>query len=261
MKSRQKLGTRVIFFLFIFIIILISYFIIVGLNVKPGTPPDERLVLTTPQELNLGAVLSIPQMHWKEYPEDKIEPDFIKKNQHEIIRSLEGAIIRVPIMKDSPVKEASLIKTNSKSALSAVIHEGMRAVPIPFGKISNAPPLISPGDIVDIIIPKREANSQAADPTYIGHTILQNIRVLAVDTALQKTELPEMKGVQPHTLTLEVNAAQAEDLGASLRDGQIIVSMHSIFTGADDTLIKKEDEPELKTEKKVIKVLRPENNK
>lgn len=257
MYSRHKVGTKLIFFFFIFIIVLMTYFVVIGLNVKPGTAPDEQMVLTTSEEMAVGTVLMTSHMHWTEYALDKIEPDFIRKNQQDIVRSVEGAIIRSPIMKGDPVKEVNLIKTGTKSALSAVIHEGMRAVPIPLTKISNAPPLISPGDVVDIIIPKRAPNSQVADPTYVGQTILQNIRVLAVDAALQKAELNEVKGSLPHTLTLEVDALQAEDLGAALRDGQVIISMHSIFTSMTDRIIKKEEEPEVIPEKKVIKVLRP----
>lgn len=256
MKGRSRAGVKFFFFLIFFVVVIVTYFLLVGFNIKQVTPPDDQMVLISPLDLPEGSVVSVPQMQWQAFPLEKIEPDMIKKNQHDIIRSIEGAIVRVHIMKDEPVKEVKVIKTGTKSALSAVIHQGMRAVPVPFSKISNAPPLISPGDVVDIIIPKRTPGSQAAEPTYVGQTILRNIRVLAVDTALQKNEVADVKGAA-HTLTLEVNALQAEDLGASLRDGLVVISVHSVFMGDDDHLVRKPEQIEAAVEKKrEIKVLR-----
>ena len=86
---------------------------------------------------------------------------------------------------------------------------------------------------------------------------------MAVDTALQKSEVEvNVNGAKnaTRTMTLEVSSDQAEDLGASIRDGQIIVSVQSIFTKEEDnTVTKKNQEAKVESQEptnRTIKVTR-----
>ena len=107
----------------------------------------------------------------------------------------------------------------------------MRAVSVPFNKIVNAPALILPGDVIDVVIPKKELSAGHTDDL-VGQTIIRGVRVLAVDNIIQK--MNDGKDLSsPRTITLEVTSDQAEDLAASIPEGRIVISMRSVFAGQD----------------------------
>ena len=215
--------------------------------------PETAYVLVAPENLAEGAIVSLHKMAWKEKVVDAIQPDFITKKDNTLLRQIDGGVVRSPIFKGEPITAAKIIKTHGKSAISAVIREGMRAVTVPYNKLANAPSLIAPGDIVDVIIPKK---AQSEGDTYIGQTILTSIRVLAVNSELQKMDEQESsKGNNTKTITLEVTASQAEDLAGAIRDGDVVISMQSIFATSNPSV----QPPEIKEstpETKVITILR-----
>jgi pilus assembly protein CpaB len=241
-------------------VLVSSFFLLKGRNARHPTPPDNRMIMVANDNMSEGYVLQPSKIEWQEAPQGEIAKDAITKAQKDVIHDVEGAIVKASLRRGDMIKVSDLITTGNKSALSAVIHAGMRAVPVPFNKIANAPALISPGDVVDIILPKK-MKEKGGDGSYIGQTILSGLRVLAVDKALQTSDVVnDSKGSQnaSRTVTLEVNAEQAEDLGASIRDGQIILSMQSIFTQKGDTVKKKttETKEEAPIVNKTVRVIR-----
>lgn len=236
-------------------VLLSSFFLLKGRNARQTGPSENSLVMVAKDALPEGSALDASKYEWKEASVGQITPDTVTKAQKDIIRDVDGAVVKGQIHKGDVIKISSLIKTGGKSALSTVIHQGKRAVPVPFSKIANPPALIAPGDVLDIILPKKSKDEGNADG-FVGQTILKGLRVLAVDTALQKSEVdPNVNGAKnsTRTMTLEVSAEQAEDLGASIRDGQIIVSVQSIFTKDEDNTVTK------KTEEKKVEIQEPAN--
>lgn len=191
------------------------------------TGPKTESVLIAPDNLATGAIVTVAKMAWKDWLIDNIEPDYLTKKDIALLSEIDGGVVRTPIFKGEPIRTSKIIKTHGKSAIAAIIHEGMRAFTIPYSKLANAPSLIAPGDIVDIIIPKK---TQGSGETYFGQTILTSVRVLAVNHTLQKSGGEEEKSnASAQTITLEVTAPQAEDLAGAIRDGQVVISMQSIF--------------------------------
>ncbi|MBN9343252.1 MAG: Flp pilus assembly protein CpaB [Caedibacter sp. 38-128] len=207
---------------------------------------DTVLVLTSPTELPPGTIISVEKLVWKEWPLKALNPHYITKDKTEELKSINGATVRFAILANEPIKLPNVVTLKGKSILSAIIRAGMRGVTIPFTKIANAPSFLAPGDIIDVVIPKR---SQEMGEGYFGQTIIKGVRILAVDHSLQNLE--EKKSDQPKTMTLEVTADQAEDLAASIRGGDIIISLRSAF-----------NEPAEAKASPVIKVEQPsEDNK
>lgn len=190
---------------------------------------DVVLVLATPTELVPGTVISMEKLIWKEWPIKALSPHYITKNKTSEIESLNGSIVRFSILANEPIKLPNLVMLKGKSILSAVISTGMRGVAVPFTKIANAPSFLAPGDIVDVVIPKRAKESGEG---YYGQTIIKGVKILAVDRSLQNLENKNPE--QPKTMTLEVTAEQAEDLAASIRDGDIVISLRSAFNGGTE---------------------------
>lgn len=259
--KQKKSNFKLILVLVSGAVLISSFFLLKGRNTHSSIPADSVMIMIARDKLNEGATLTVSATEWKEAGAGQITPDTITKAQKELVHDIEGAVVRIPIEKGEVIKLSQIIKTGGKSALSTIIQQGKRAVPVPFSKIANPPALISPGDVLDIILPKK-IKEQGNSGGYVGQTILKGLRVLAVDTALQKSEVEANVSGAKNTnrsVTLEVNAEQAEDLGASIRDGQIIVSMHSIFNqGEDNTVPKMKANQPVVTElpNKVIKVTR-----
>lgn len=230
-------------------VLVSSFFLLKNRNPRQTELSESSIIMTAKDRMPEGSSVDKTNIEWKEATAGQITPDTITKAQKDVIHDVEGAVVKSPIEKGGLIKLNNLIKTGGKSALSTVIKQGMRAVPVPFAKIANPPALISPGDVVDIILPKK-SKEKGSDDSYIGQTILKGLRVLAVDTALQKSEVETNVGGAKNatrTMTLEVSADQAEALGASIRDGQIILSVQSIFTKEEDNTVKKTS-AEVKTE-------------
>lgn len=192
---------------------------------------ETTMVLIAPTTFQPGEIISVDKLVWKEWPIQSVSKQYITKNHKQELKEIEGAVVRYPIFGGEPVSLNNIIKMDGKSILSAAIRPGMRAVSVPYSKLSNTPSFVSPGDVVDVVIPRR-AQSKSYAEDLIGQTIIRGVRVLAVDNILQRTsegkDLPS-----PRTMTLEVTADQAEDLAASIPEGKIVISMQSVFAGQD----------------------------
>lgn len=247
-------------------VLISSFFLLKARNARQAEIPDTSMVMIAKVELGGGSTLDETKYDWKEASSGQINDQTVTKNRKDIINDIEGAIVKDEIEQGGLIKLNNLIKVGGKSALSTVIRKGMRAVPVPFSKLENPPTLIAPGDVVDIILPRQSQDADTPDKTYIGQTILKGIRVLAVDSALQKSDVDgNITGAKNtnRTMTLEVTAEQAEDLGASIRDGRIILSVRSIFSKAGDNDMPKKTQ---KTgsganENFIIKVIRGTESK
>ena len=200
-------------------------------NIEPIKKPEKTMVLIAQTTLQPGEIISVDKLLWKEWSLQSVSKQYITKDHEHDLKEIDGAVVRYPILAGKPVGLNNIIKMNGKSILSATIRPGMRAVSVPYSKISNTPAFVSPGDVVDVVIPRR-AQSKIYDENLIGQTIIRGVRVLAVDNVLQRTS--EKKDLlSPRTMTLEVTADQAEDLAASIPEGQIVISMQSMFRGQD----------------------------
>lgn len=203
-------------------------------NIEHIKKPEKTMILIAPTTLQPGEIISVEKLVWKEWSIQSVSKQYITKDHKQELKEIDGAVVRHPIFGGEPVSLNNIIKMDGKSILSAVIRPGMRAVSVPYSKISNTPAFVSPGDIVDVVIPRR-AQSKIYDENLIGQTIIRGVRVLAVDNVLQRTsEKKDLSSpLSPRTMTLEVTADQAEDLAASIPEGQIVISMQSMFTGQD----------------------------
>lgn len=228
MKFKRVLILSVALLLSIFGIFLVN-----AINKKKDDTQSLQttMILIAPTTLQPGDTLSLDKLVWKDWPLQSISKQYITKDQKQNVKDVEGAVVRYPIFEGEPISLNNVIKTGGKSILAAVIRPGMRAVSVPFNKIVNAPALILPGDVIDVVIPKKEQFKGHTDD-FVGQTIIRGVRVLAVDNVIQK--MNDGKDLSsPRTITLEVTSDQAEDLAASIPDGRIVMSMRSVFVGQD----------------------------
>jgi pilus assembly protein CpaB len=246
--------------LFLLITLFIGFIVFLVLLLGSGEKREEQKpqtvqVLAAAENMDIGSVIEVGKMQWMDIPLAHMKDNYIPKQNAELMQKIDKSVVKKSITKDEIIDSNTLIDTHGRSALSAVIQDGMRAVTVPYNKLANAPSLIAPGDIIDIILPKR---AEANKDDYFGETILQNIKVLAVDNSLKKTDTADSTVTSPKSISLEVSAEQAENLAASIRDGQVVVSMHSVFTKdiKPASIKKSTDLPTRPPESQVVDVFR-----
>ena len=93
--------------------------------------------------------------------------------------------------------------------MSSILPSGKRAVATQISADTSAGGFILPNDYVDVIMTRRQTDSSAARRATSTETVLRNIRVLAIDQAIQEDEEGRRVKVG-ETATLELTPEQAE---------------------------------------------------
>jgi pilus assembly protein CpaB len=183
----------------------------------PAPEPVAKLettdVLVAKSDIGIGQAVSAAEMQWQSWPTAAASSYFIRKSDKpNAIEELAGSIARAPLVTGEPMRESKLIKANGSGFMAAILPSGMRAVSTEISPETGAGGFILPNDHVDVILSRRdrEAEKAAGVDTYVSETILNNIRVLAIDQAVE--EKNGQKVVVGKTATLELAPRQAETL-------------------------------------------------
>jgi pilus assembly protein CpaB len=194
----------------------------VAKNMGSNAPPPQQIVVEAPQEpqieltevLVLGADIPMgaplgEDIKWQAWPADGVNEAFITRTaEPDAVEKMKGAVARVAMFTGEPVRRAKLID-EGKSFMSSILPSGKRAIAVQVSADTQAGGFILPNDYVDIIMTRRNADAGGTASGFITETILKNIRVLAIDQAIQEDE--EGKKVKVgETATLELTPQQAE---------------------------------------------------
>jgi pilus assembly protein CpaB len=105
----------------------------------------------------------------------------------------------------------------------------MRAVSVPVNRTSDVSGFILPGDEVDVLITHPLPLPTGGDGTALQHhaaeTVLQNVRVLAVD---QKLDDKGGEAILAQTATLELTPKQSEIIAVAIEMGKLSLSLRSL---------------------------------
>ena len=162
-------------------------------------PPPEIIVDDSAREpaISLTEVLALDgdvamgapvgdQLEWQSWPSGGVTDAFITRDKEpNALEELKGAIARVPMYAGEPLRRSKLIG-EGQSFMSSILPSGKRAVATQIAADTSAGGFILPNDFVDVIMTRR--NGSAGGEGYITETILKNIRVLAIDQAIQEDE-------------------------------------------------------------------------
>jgi pilus assembly protein CpaB len=158
-------------------------------TVSPDKPIAQEQILVATKDIPLGGKLAADSMQWQDWPRSGVNDRFIKKDGDGNTQTepLVGAIARASIYAGEPITEAKLIHSD-RGFMSAILPEGMRAVATRIAADTSAGGFILPNDRVDVIM-TRQAPDPAANggSPYLTETILNNVRVLAIDQTIENT--------------------------------------------------------------------------
>jgi pilus assembly protein CpaB len=192
----------------------------------PVAKIDTVDVLVAKADIGIGHAVSPQELQWQVWPAAAANPGFIRKNDRpDAIEQFSGSIARAPFAVGEPIREAKLIKANGSGFMAAILPAGMRAVSTEISPETGAGGFILPNDRVDVILSRREREAAGAE-AHSSETILNNIRVLAIDQAVE--EKNGQKVVVGKTATLELAPRQAETLALARQLGTLSLALRSL---------------------------------
>ncbi len=196
--------------------------------------PAKIAVLGAARDIASGTLLQQGDMLWKEIATAELRPGNIVRGQ---ITEAEfvGALTKRDFASGDALTSSDLLKRNDRRFLAATLKPGTRAISIPVDAAQSAYGLIEPGNDVDVIL-TQSLSDQPGDARrkVVAETILQNIRVIAVDQTLTqgaKASLTTPFSTEPRlpkTVTLELTKQQAETVFVALQLGRLQFSVRAI---------------------------------
>ncbi len=178
---------------------------------------NTQKVLVATQDVAMGKTIASGDVAWRDWPKDSISSQFItggtQKSESEVV----GAIARAGFYAGEPISDAKLIRSD-RGFMSAILPEGKRAVAIRIAADTSAGGFILPNDHVDVIMTRRvdQGSSGGNGPQFMTETILNNVRVLAIDQTVEKAPAKDGSNnngtdtVVGQTATLELTPQQAQ---------------------------------------------------
>ena len=174
---------------------------------EPAIRLQEVLVLDG--DVSMGSVIG-EQLAWQSWPAANVAEGFItRESDPNALDELKGSIARVSMYEGEPLRRFKLIG-EGQSFMSSILPSGKRAVATRIAADTSAGGFILPNDFVDVIMTRRSTgDGNGATDGFVTETILKNIRVLAIDQAIQEDEEGRRVRVGD-TATLELTPQQAE---------------------------------------------------
>lgn len=173
----------------------------------PSTPAIKTAdVLVLASDLPMGAAID-NQLEWQAWPSNTVSEYFVTRDKEpDALEQLKGSVARLAMYQGEPLRKSKLIG-QGQSFMSAILPSGKRAVATQIAADTSAGGFILPNDYVDVIMTRRAEAGGAQG--FVTETILKNIRVLAIDQAIQENEEGRKVKVGD-TATLELTPQQAE---------------------------------------------------
>lgn len=203
----------------------------------PALPPSTGAILVAAADLPAGTLLLEEHLKWQPWPENSMNPNYIAQADSKIETYI-GAVVRRGITTGQPVMPSQIVMPGERGFLAAVLKPGMRAVSVGVSDTSGIAHLILPGDRVDLLLTQTlvmdTSGDEATGDRKAAETVLENIRILAVDSSLDDLN---NKSIDGKTITIEVSPKQAEMITVAVELGRIAFSMRGLENNGFDRAI------------------------
>jgi len=217
-------------------------------------------IVVASRDLKTGTELDEESMKWQEWPKKAVFPGAIVREEEKKASELvEGRLLRDMKMGE-PIVTSALVPKTQGNFLAASLNEGMRAVSIKVAASTMVGGFVGPNDYVDVLLTYKQrfnyGNTDNSDmqntlemtiDNLATETILQNVKVLAVDQSAIRGEEDKVKVGK--TVTLEVDYKGAETLALATKMGDLSLSLRRL--GDETVLIKR---PPVTTDARVVNI-------
>ncbi|QBX36343.1 Flp pilus assembly protein CpaB [Brevundimonas sp. S30B] len=217
-------------------------------------------VLVAARDLAPGARLAEADMTWKEWVVADINPAYITdgaapldenaaaepaKPEGAVARVARaaaeinspgakgdyvGAVVRESILAGEPIVARKIVRAGDSGYMAAYLEPGMRAIAVRVSVETAAGGFILPGDRVDVLLTREMrladvAGDQSGRSRFSSATVMQNIKVLAIDQTTRAGD--DQQAVVGATATLEVGPRDAEALALAKSEGELSLLLRS----------------------------------
>lgn len=221
----------------------------------PVAPTNEVLVARHPIEA--GKFIVVDDLKWESWPDNAANKAFVdKKSSPDALEGAVGAVATISMVEGEPVILSRLVHPGQAGFMSAMLTPGMRAVAIEIRPETAAGGFIQPNDRVDVLVTREVAVNKAEGSATMQNVrsdmILQNIRVLAIDTNYgsppppaeekakgdkgdkgEKTTGEQGTTIEGTRAVLELTESDATLLASAKKAGELSLTLRSV-SGMDD---------------------------
>jgi pilus assembly protein CpaB len=138
-------------------------------------------------------------------------------------------VVLSPIEVNEPILSVKITGPGQRATLSALLHEGMKAVTIRVNDVEGVAGFVLPGDRVDVALTRLDGKGGATTDV-----VLQSAQVLAID------QIADERAAQPSvakSVTLEVDTVAAQKLGLAAQLGSLSLMLRKAGdTGAPKSM-------------------------
>ncbi|MBY0585563.1 Flp pilus assembly protein CpaB [bacterium] len=186
----------------------------------PGT-----MVLVASIDIKPGEKINDQIVKLVEWPKDVVPANALNKLEDAVGRSA-----RFPMGANEVVTIAKLAAEGIGPGLEPIIEEGMRAMSVPIKTHESAAGFIKPSSRVDIVMIARGNGANGK-----SKTILQNVRVIAVNHSISEKADEGEKGTVVEMITFLLSPEEAESLALAQNTGAIQLVLRNPL---EDTFVK-----------------------
>jgi len=225
----------------VLVAVLVALLVQVTLGGKKQVAGAEEkvLVLVADKELAIGKELGDGDLRWHAWPKSGLFPGAVlqAKPDQKPLEAVSGRLAR-KIAKDEPLAKSALLVKGKGNVVAAGLESGKRALAIEVSASKMVGGFIGPGDYVDVILTyKSTIRTNDDDPRVqkmlalnldklATETILQNVKVLAVDQVADRPDDAKIKVGK--TVTLAVNTQDSERLALAAELGDLTLALRGI---------------------------------
>jgi pilus assembly protein CpaB len=221
--------------------------VVLGLRALPqqlnADAAAKREILVAAAALGAGTLLRAKDVAWQPVVGAADAGQILRPNgaagspNHELDQQARGevygAALRSDVEPGMPITRDLILKPGDRDFLQIVLSAKARAIAIPVTTSGASTGLVSPGDRVDVILTQAFKNDPPLTRRSVSETIVENLRVLAIDAPDTK---PGGAGNGfGRTVTLEVTPEQAERINVATELGKLSLTLRNI-TGVEFSL-------------------------
>lgn len=195
-------------------------------------PVSISQVLVAATRLEPGQPLTEAQVRWEPWPAKSASSDLILKSSGVTpSAAVAGAVVRAPIVEGEPITYTKIVRSDNGGFMAATLAPGMRAVSINASVVSVAGGFILPNNRVDLML-----TQVTGDKHGTTRTVLSDVRVLAIDQAVDNKSQKPVSDVK--TVTLELTPEQARSITMAQALGTLSLALRSLGDTAENTAPK-----------------------
>lgn len=224
--------TRILALLLAVIVMIMMAIVLLPKSSDTAEKPEEetkKAVVVAKQTIPAYAEITADMVETVEYPESAVAPNAVLD-----LESAIGCRTLVEISAQETLMSNHLLKAEDVAGgLALLLEDGMRAVSVSVGNVTGVSNLLKVGNRVDIIVAisapaedEGENDANTEEKAYeqsetIARMLLENVEIVALDTALLGSPQDDNGNPYYSTVTLAVTPQDAVNLIFAYQEGSV----------------------------------------